>query len=73
MFLLPVSFDKRKEQICENEVSRIKECHMDTKHWSWLNKEKQLTKYIVGHCDKEFPGQDVPRKDVQNHQEPWFL
>jgi len=38
-----------------------------------LNKEKQLTKYIVDHYDKKFPGQDVPHEDVQNHQEPRFL
>lgn len=38
-----------------------------------LNKEKQLTKYIVDHCDKKFSGQDVPHEDVQNHQEPRFL
>lgn len=38
-----------------------------------LNKEKQLTKYIGDHCDKKFPGQDVPHEDVQNHQEPQFL
>lgn len=38
-----------------------------------LNEEKQLTKYIVDHCDKIFPGLDVPQGDVQNHQELWFL
>lgn len=38
-----------------------------------LNKEKQLTKYVVVYCDKKFPAQDVPHEDVQNHQEPWFL
>lgn len=38
-----------------------------------LNKEKQLTKYVVVYFDKKFPAQDVPHEDVQNHQEPWFL